>query len=158
MVSSEDDRSAQTLGPDLSEAGFRRLAKFRHRIRQFLHFSEDAARSKGIEPQQHQLLLAVKGLPRGTRPTVTALSQQLCLRHHSTVELVNRLVDQGALSRRHGDDDHREVLVELTPRGEALLHRLSVLHWEELRISGPALSDSLQAVVHRPRRSNGKLA
>ncbi len=97
MVSSEDDRSAQTLGPDLSEAGFRRLAKFRHRIRQFLHFSEEAARSKGIEPQQHQLLLAAKGLPKGTRPTVTALSQQLCLRHHSTVELVNRLVDQGAL-------------------------------------------------------------
>jgi DNA-binding MarR family transcriptional regulator len=147
MVPGKDDHRAEALGPDVSGAGFRRLAEFRHRIRQFLHFSEEAARSKGIEPQQHQLLLTVKGLPKGTRPTVTALSQQLCLRHHSTVELVNRLVVQGALKRRHGDQDHREVLVELTPHGEALLHRLSALHWEELRVSGPALSESLRAVL-----------
>lgn len=147
MISGEDDRRVERLGPDISEAGFRQLAEFRHRIRQFLHFSEEAARSKGIEPQQHQLLLAIKGLSEGTRPTVTALSQQLCLRHHSTVELVDRLVDQGALRRRHGDLDHREVLVELTPQGEALLHRLSILHWEELRVSGPALSESLGAIV-----------
>ena len=158
MVSGEGDHRAEALESDISEAGFRRLAEFRHRIRQFLHFSEEAARSKGIEPQQHQLLLAVKGLPKGTRPTVTALSQQLCLRHHSTVELVNRLVDQGALRRRHGDQDHREVLVELTQHGEALLRRLSVLHWKELRISGPALSESLQAVLHRSGRGSGRLA
>lgn len=154
MVSGEDYHRAEALEPDVSEAGFRRLAEFRHRIRQFLHFSEEAARSKGIEPQQHQLLLAVKGLPRGTRPTVTALSQQPCLRHHNTVELVDRLVDQGALKRRHGDEDRREVLVELTPHGEALLHRLSVLHWEELRVSAPALSESLRAVLrHYGRRA-----
>ena len=94
MVPGEDDHRAELHESDVSEAGFRRLAEVRHRIRQFLHFSEEAARSKGIEPQQHQLLLAVKGLPKGTRPTITALSQQLCLRHHSTVELVNRLVDK----------------------------------------------------------------
>jgi DNA-binding MarR family transcriptional regulator len=158
MVAGEDDHRAEALEPDVSEAGFRRLAEFRHRIRQFLHFSEEAARSKGIEPQQHQLLLAVKGLPKGTRPTITALSQQLCLRHHSTVELVNRLVDQGALKRRHGDQDHREVLVELTPHGEVLLHRLSVLHREELRVSGPALSESLRAVVHHSGRDRRRPA
>lgn len=100
---------------------------------------EEAARSRGIEPQQHQLLLAVKGLPQGTRPTVTPIARQLCVRHNSAVELVNRLVDQGALRRRHGDGDHSEVLVELTPYGEALLYRLSVLHWRELHVSGPAL-------------------
>lgn len=158
MVTGEDDHRAEALESDVSEAGFRRLAEFRHRIRQFLHFSEEAARSKGIEPQQHQLLLAVKGLPKGTRPTITALSQQLCLRHHSTVELVDRLVDQGALKRRHGELDHREVLVELTPHGEALLHRLSILHWEELRVSGPALSKSLQAVLQRSGRGTGRPA
>ena len=158
MVPCEDDHRAEALELDVSEAGFRRLAEFRRLIRQFLHFSEEAARSKGIEPQQHQLLLAIKGLPKGTRPTITALSQQLCLRHNSTVELINRLVDQGALRRRHGDQDHREVLVELTPHGEALLRRLSVLHWEELRVSGPALSESLQAVLHRSGRDRRRPA
>jgi DNA-binding MarR family transcriptional regulator len=118
-------------------------------------FSEEAARSKGIEPQQHQLLLAVKGLPRDTRPTITALSHRLCLRHHSTVELVDRLVDRGAARRRHGGQDHREVLIELTPYGEALLHRLSVLHWEELRVSGPALAESLRVVGHPGRKGRG---
>lgn len=155
MDDGEGDQHTKAFEPDLSSRGFRRLAEFRYRIRQFLHFSEEAARSKGIEPQQHQLLLAVKGLPGDTRPTITALSHQLCLRHHSTVELVDRLVDRGAARRRHGDQDHREVLIELTPYGEALLHRLSVLHWEELRVSGPALAESLRVVGHPGRKGRG---
>jgi len=149
MFSGEDDHRTEAVAPDLSEAGFRQLAAFRHHIRQFLHFSEETARSHGIEPQQHQLLLALKGLPKDTRPTITALSRQLCLRHHSTVELVDRLVDQDALRRRHGELDHREVLVELTPRGEKLLRRLAVLHREELRVFGPALCASLRAVMYQ---------
>src|SRR5438270_6321996 len=114
---------------DVSLAGYRQLAEFRYRIRQFVHFSEEAARVSGMEPQQHQLLLAIKGLPEGTRPTVTALSSRLCLRHHSTVELINRLVERGAVIRRHSQEDRREVLVELTPHGDHLLRKLSVLHW-----------------------------
>ncbi len=137
-----------TAKHDVSAAGYQQLAEFRHRIRQFLHFSEEAARISGIEPQQHQLLLAIKGLPEGMRPTVTALSSRLCIRHHSTVELINRLVEHGALIRRHSEHDRREVLVELTPYGEQFLQRLSVLHWQELQTSGPALSDALQAIVH----------
>jgi len=133
---------------DVSLAGYRKLADFRYRIRQFLHFSEEAGRLSGIEPQQHQVLLAIKGLPEGTRPTVTAISSRLCLRHHSTVELINRLVERGAVIRRHSEEDRREVLVQLTPHGEHLLRKLSVLHWEELQILGPALSEALQAVVH----------
>ncbi len=105
----------------------------------------------GIEPQQHQVLLAIKGLPEGIRPTITALSQRLYLRHHSTVELVDRLAEHGAVNRRHCDEDRRQVLVELTPHGEDLLHQLSLLHWEELRVSGPALSEALWAAVHHSR-------
>lgn len=156
MVSGESQRRSKARADDISEIGFRQLAEFRHRIREFLHFSEEAARSRGIEPQQHQLLLALKGLPTGTRPTVSALARQLCLRHHSTVELVDRLVDQGALMRRRCDLDHREVLVKLTSHGEALLHRLSVLHWEELRVAGPALSESLSAVMNNPYQKGGE--
>jgi DNA-binding MarR family transcriptional regulator len=132
---------------EISAAGYRRLAEFRYRIRQFLHLSEEAARSKDIEPHQHQVLLAIKGLPEGSRPTVRTLSERLCLRHHSTVELIDRLVEQGAVERRHSDQDRREVLIELTPHGEELLHQLSVLLWQELRVSGPALSESLLTVL-----------
>lgn len=144
--------------PDVSLAGYRQLAEFRSRIRQFLHFSEEAARANGMEPQQHQLLLAIKGLPEGTRPTVTALSSRLHLRHHSTVELINRLVERGAVIRRHSDEDRREVLVELTAHGEHLLHSLSLLHWQELQNSGPALSDTLQAVVQSTGRNRRRSA
>ena len=126
---------------------YQRLAEFRFRIRQFLRFSEESARSFGIEPQQHQLLLILKGLPPGTRPTVRNLANRLCLRHNSTVELVNRLADRGAVTRRHSDQDRREVLVELTALGEEMLGKLSLLHWQELRANGPALSDALRVLL-----------
>jgi DNA-binding MarR family transcriptional regulator len=147
MPQREIDHLPDLPKPDVSELGFRRLAEFRHRIRKFLHYSEQAARAEGIEPQQHQLLLILKGLPRDARPTLSTLADRLCLRHNSTVELVNRLVERGAVRRRHASEDHREVWVELTPSGETLLHRLSNLHWRELRVSGPALSQSLNAVM-----------
>jgi DNA-binding MarR family transcriptional regulator len=92
-------------------------------------------------------MLAIKGLPNGTRPTVTALSEQLCLKHHSTVELVNRLVKRGAAVRRQSAEDRREVLVDLTPLGEEILEQLAALHSDELRESGPALSAALQAIA-----------
>ena len=147
MVTTQPQTARCQKNSRASAAVYRQLAEFRYRIRQFLHFSEEAARSHGIEPQQHQLLLAIKGLPEGTRPTVTALSQRLCLRHHSTVELIDRLVGHRAVVRRASDLDHREVLIELTPHGEELLHRLSLLHWQELRVSGPALFEALSAVL-----------
>ena len=147
MIPSAQDVYAGARCREISAAGYRQLAEFRYRIRQFLHLSEEAARSKGIEPHQHQVLLAIKGLPAGSRPTVRTLSERLCLRHHSTVELIDRLVDQGAVARRHSEKDRREVLIELTPHGEELLHELSVLLWQELKVSGPALSASLLTVL-----------
>lgn len=152
MQQREHDHLPDLPKRDVSELGFRRLAEFRHRIREFLHYSEEAARAEGIEPQQHQLLLTLKGLPPDVRPTLSTLAERLCLRHHSTVELVDRLVERGAVRRIHPREDHREVLIELTPAGMILLHRLSHLHWKELRISGPALSASLNAVMrHAPQ-------
>lgn len=132
----------------ISAAAYQQLAEFRYRIRSFVHFSEQAVRSAGIEPQQHQLLLAVKGLPEGTRPTVTALAHRLCLKHHSTVELINRLEQRGAVVRHHSDQDRREVLIELTPHGEEILERLSVLHWQEVQSLAPALSNALETIVN----------
>jgi len=131
---------------ELAAADFRRLAEFRYRIRQFLHLTEEAARAHGIEPQQHQLLLAIKGLPEAARPTVSTLSERLCLRHHSTVELVDRLEKQGAIARRHGDEDRREVLLALTPAGEKLLAQITASIWPELRTASKSLSESLSAL------------
>jgi DNA-binding MarR family transcriptional regulator len=128
-------------------AGYRQLAQFRHHIRNFLQFSEQAARLHNIEPQQHQLLLAIKGLPDHTRPTVRALSERLCLRHHTTVELINRLVEHGAVARRHSEEDRREVLIDLTTHGEQILQQLSLLHWQELQTTGPALLEALGRIV-----------
>lgn len=156
MSPSDSRLRSETSIRDLSVADYRQLAEFRYRIREFLHFSEEAARSKGVETRQHQLLLAIKGLPEGFRPTVTTLSQRLCLHHNSTVELIDRLVERGAVQRSHSSEDRREVLVELTPHGEELLRQLSILSLEELRVSAPALSKALRNVVQHWGEDRGR--
>ena len=145
-------------GAVVPDSEYRQIAEFRFRLRQFLHFSEEAARARGIEPQQHQLLLAIKGLPKGTRPTIKTVSSRLCLRHHSTVELADRLVARGAIARRHSDEDAREVLLELTSHGEEILRELQVLHWQELQTSGPALAESLIAIIQQTSPRSGTYA
>jgi len=153
MVRSPANPAPRDRGSRISGAVYRQLAEFRYRIRRFLHFSEEIARSKGIEPQQHQLMLAIKGLAEDARPNLNTLSERLCLRHHSTVELVDRLEKQGAVTRRPSDRDGREVLIELTAHGEELLRQLSALIWQELMVTGPALAASLRVVLsHSPAK------
>jgi DNA-binding MarR family transcriptional regulator len=127
----------------LRDADFRALARFRHLIRRFLAFSEEAARRSGLQPQQHQLLLAVKGLPQGMAPSIGALAWQLQLRHHSVVELANRLTRLGHAVRRRNPADHREVWIGITPRGHRVLRKLSVIHRQELRRAAPELLPAL---------------
>jgi hypothetical protein len=103
---------------DLSVASYRNLAEFRHQIRKFLRYSEDSARAHGIEPQQHQLLLAIKGLPAGKLPTISELADRLQIPHHITAE------------------------------GERMLHELSVQHQTELRRTGPELMRALENLLH----------
>jgi DNA-binding MarR family transcriptional regulator len=135
------------VSKSLTLAAYRSLAEFRHQIRRFLRYSEDAAREYGIEPQQHQLLLAIKGLPPGTLPTIGELADRLQIRHHSAVELINRLADHGAVEREIGKQDRREVLIRLTASGEHVLHALSVEHQTELTKTGPELMQALTAVL-----------
>jgi DNA-binding MarR family transcriptional regulator len=125
---------------------FHAMAEFRYQIRRFLRFSDEAAQRAGIEPQQHQLLLALKGLPHGTKPTIGALAERLQLRHHSTVELVDRLMERGFLIRLRSTDDRRRVLIRLTREGEACLHRLASHHLQELRSVGPEFVTILQSL------------
>ena len=142
------------IAADISLSSYRALAEFRHQIRLFLHFSEDAARQVGIEPHQHQLLLAIKGIPTGKQPTIGIIAQRLQIRHHSAVELVDRLTERGAIAREINPDDRREVRLRLTPAGERLLRKLSIAHQNELGKAGPALRDALDAVLQLARRES----
>ena len=126
---------------------YQALAEFRCQIRRFLFFSEQAARTAGLEPQQHQMLLALKGLPDGARPRVGELAERLQLQHHSTVELVNRLAARGYVRRSRAGEDRREVLLALTAKGEKVLRDLSMHHRDELRTQGPVLIAALRRVM-----------
>lgn len=123
------------------------MAEVRYQIRRFLHFSEQASRSAGLEPRQYQLMLAIKGLPAGVRPRIGELAERLQIQHHSAVELVNRLGTGGFVRRQRGGQDRREVLVALTPKGEQTLRELALHHRAELRSSAPALLGALKRVV-----------
>jgi DNA-binding MarR family transcriptional regulator len=137
---------------DLSIEQYRDLAEFRRQIRQFLSMSESIAREHEVEPQQHQLLLTVHGLPEGVQPTIREIATRLFLQHHSTVELVNRLEARGAVARVHGSEDKREVWVRLTPAGRAILRDLALAHRTELERSGPELARALNSVLRHSRK------
>ncbi len=132
------------------------LADFRYEIRRFLNFSEHAAQAAGIEPQQHQALLAIKAWPAGQGITIGALAERLQVRHHTAVELTDRLERRGWILRLRGQDDARKVILHLARRGERLLERLSVSHREELRTAGPRLLAVLGSVLAHDRRPRRK--
>jgi len=127
------------------------LAELRYRIRQFLHIREIAARDAGIAPQQYLLLLQVKGLEDKGRATIGALAERLQLRHHTTVELIDRLMGRRLITRQRAG---REVVITLRPAGEAILKKLAEHSLRELQTEGPALVRALARLMknQRPRR------
>jgi DNA-binding MarR family transcriptional regulator len=127
---------------------FKAMAELRYQIRKFLRFSENAARQAGIEPQQHQLLLAIRGLPDEASPTIGVLAERMQLQHHSTVELIDRLVDRNFVCRLRSTDDRRQVLVKLTHDGEEFLQKLSLHHLEELQSTGPTFVKVLNSLIN----------
>jgi DNA-binding MarR family transcriptional regulator len=126
---------------------YRSLAALRYEIRKFIAFSEQAARDAGIEPQQHQLLLSVRGLPEGRPPTIGAVAERLRVQHHTAVALVDKLEARGFVRRERGIVDRRQVMLRLTPAGDAVLRRLSALHREQLRTVGPEMASALQGIL-----------
>ena len=112
----------------ITKSHYETLAALRHALRQFLAFSQSAARAAGLTPQQHQALLAIKGFPGRDTVTVSELAERLQLRHHSTVELLDRLVDLKLVVRQHLAADRRQVHVRLSARGEQILDALSSAH------------------------------
>ena len=138
----------------VSVTEYEALAELRYQIRRFLRFSEQVARDAGLEPRQHQLMLALKGIPKGVRPKIGEVAERLQIQHHSTVELVNRLAERGLIKRQRGGNDRREVLLSLTPKGEKVLRDLSLHHRAELRMQGPALVAALKRAIQASKDKN----
>jgi DNA-binding MarR family transcriptional regulator len=130
------------------------LAEFRYEIRRFLNFSQRAAHAAGIEPRQHQALLAIKAQPRGRHATIRVLAERLYIRHHSAVELSRRLEAKGWVRRFRSRSDARGVLLALTPRGDRKLEKISLSHHEELHTAGPRLLKALQSAMARDRQDS----
>jgi DNA-binding MarR family transcriptional regulator len=139
----------------LSLSDYQALAEFRYQIRKFLRFSEQAVRETGLEPGQYQLLLAIKGMPEGVRPRIREVANRLQIQHHSAVELVNRLEAGGYVRRERAEDDRREVLLALTPKGERVLGELALHHHNELRSAAPSLVAALRRLM--PEKEAAKL-
>jgi DNA-binding MarR family transcriptional regulator len=138
---------------NLSHETYQALAEFRYQIRRFLHFSETAARTVGLEPQHHQLMLAVKGASPGQEPRVAYLAERLQIQHHSAVELVDRLEAKGLIHRVRSQQDRREVHVKLTPQGERVLGALTIAMRAELQTAAPGL---VAALRNGMRHTNSK--
>ncbi|AID30926.2 DNA-binding MarR family transcriptional regulator [Mesorhizobium sp. USDA 4775] len=125
--------------PAIELADYQRLSAFRYLIRRFLEFSQLQAEDAGLTPRQHQALLAIKGYPGGGPVTIGDLAERLRIRHHSAVELINRLSDAGLVVRDQDKDDHRRVLLRLTERADDCLAELSAAHLDELSRIEPML-------------------
>jgi DNA-binding MarR family transcriptional regulator len=123
------------------------LAEFRYLIRRFLRASEQLLKTADLKPQQYQLLLHVKASGTGQPTTIGTIAERLQIQHHSTVELADRLTGKGLLRRRRAGDDRRQVILELTPKGEKVLRELALHHREELRSNGPGLVGALKKVL-----------
>lgn len=136
---------------ELNTEDYCALHAFRFQINRFLHFSEEAARAEGLEPRQHQLMLAVRASETG-QPTVGEIAERLFIRHNSAVELADRLVERGLAQRIREGSDRRQVRIRLTPKGEEKLRRLSGEHRDELRRTGPMLAAALREALARLSR------
>ena len=141
---SQDDEQTPASPLDIGDSDYATLAAFRHSLRSFLAFSEDAAREAGLTPQQHQALLAIRGLASEQGVTVGDLARHLLLKPHTAVGLVDRLVRAGLLLRTPDSEDRRRVLLTLTSKANTVLRDLSATHLTEIRRKGPQLADLLR--------------
>src|ERR1700747_3566119 len=142
---------------EISTDEYKALAELRYRIRHFLSEGDAVARQLGLEPQQYLLLLTIRGLPDGHEATIRTLAERLALKHHSVVELIDRLETNGYVRRSRGRDDRRRVLVSLLPRGERILEQVAKHRIGELRATGHELVrtiDQLLAETRKAQRTN----
>ncbi|HTT32839.1 MAG TPA: MarR family transcriptional regulator [Methylomirabilota bacterium] len=137
----------------ITTAEYQALAELRYRIRKFVREGDGVATASGLEPQQYLLLLMIRGIPEGQEATVRTLAERLALKHHSVVELIDRLEAHGYVRRNRSREDRRSVLVSLLPRGEKMLEQVAQHRISELRSTGASLVDAISALLE-PRRAS----
>jgi DNA-binding MarR family transcriptional regulator len=138
-----------TTKPGVTLSDYRALAEFRYQLTRYLTLSDQAARSAGLHPGQYRLLLMVKGLPDGIQPTIGNLAERLGLRHHSTVELVDRLEQRGLINRERSASHRSFVFVRISQKGETVLRRLVQSRKKELQKAGPILVKALNTLTKK---------
>lgn len=137
---------------ELDDPDYQQLLAFRVGLRRFLRWSEAQARAAGLTPAQHQLLLAVRGSDDPTGPRIGDIADTLGLRHHSTVELIDRAAEADLVERVTDSTDGRVVRLRLTAQGHRKIAALSALHWEELERLRPRMTplwEGLENSEHR---------
>jgi DNA-binding MarR family transcriptional regulator len=154
MVGSKSEQQRRPAGARASETSngretsgavdYAALARFRYELRKFQAFSNAAAKNAGLTPQQHQALLTVRGFSNPDPVSVGDLAEFLLIRHHTAVELVDRMTKLELLTRVIDAADGRRVLVKLTKEGERRLQKLSQANLKELRAIGPTLTRMLE--------------
>ena len=148
-------RYSYLVAKEITTAEYQALAELRCLIRKFVREGDAVAQTAGLEPQQYLLLLAVRGLPEGEEATIRVLADRLALKHHSAVELIDRLEAHGYVRRSRNRDDRRRVLISLLPRGEKLLEQVARHRISELRASGTSLVKAISALLENGRSSRG---
>src|SRR6516225_725154 len=138
-----------------STAEFRAMAELRYRIRLFQREGDATARQAGLEPQQYLMLLAIRGLPPDCAAKIQPLADRLALKHHSAVELLDRLEQRGYVKRSRSRKDRRQVLVSLLPRGEKVLEQVVHQRIGELRATGRELVRAIDALLRDRRNGTG---
>ena len=131
----------------VSQFEYETLAEFRHQLAAFLSRRRDAAAAAGLEAQQYELLLAIKGAPPGSQPNIKQLAEQLLLQHHSAVELTSRLEKRGLVQRQRSPQDRRSVLVSVTKAGDKVLEQVVRYSLSQLQLEGPHLLKTLRRLV-----------
>ncbi len=139
------------MSEKITAAEYRALAELRYRIRLFLREGDATALSEGLEPQQYQMLLAIRGVEEGESATIGALAERLAIKHHSAVELIDRLEKRGYIKRLRDKDDRRQVHVLLLGRGEKALAAVVEERISELRTSGSKLVGAIRSLLKRNR-------
>ena len=143
---------------EITTEEYRALAELRCLIRHFVSEGDAVARAAGLEPQQYLLLLTVRGLPQGEEATIRTLAERLALRHHSVVELIDRLEAHGYVRRTRGREDRRRVLVSLLPRGERMLELVARHRISELRATGHELVRTIDQLLEKSAAPRGSVA
>lgn len=117
--------------PRISPDDYDALASFRYLLRRFLRFSKDFLKENGnLNPEQYEALLAVKAF--GPQLTISQLSERLQIKHHSAVNIVDRLAERKLITRQKTQTDRRLRNVQLTVKGEKLIEELAMTHRKEM--------------------------